>query len=188
MGVIARSEIAPVALWGIVTLNLKKAADCREKAKTDPAQADYRTDQAINWLQRAIQNGDQSSLSARHCGEPFASNGAVRRVARWTAGTKTTARSPMFWFDGQMLMTVGIDKLWSSDMLVRPAIWPNGCLARGSWRYARCPLTRLAAKPAKLSVSLRGVVSRQPLRTGDNFPTVRLNSRSGIFCRFGLKR
>jgi hypothetical protein len=100
---------------------LKKAADCREKAKTDPAQADYWTDQAINWLQRAIQNGAQSSLSARHCGEPFASNGAVRRVARWTAGTKTTARLPMFWFDGQMLMTVGIDQLWSSDMLVRPS-------------------------------------------------------------------
>lgn len=50
------------------------------------------------------------------------SNGAVRRlVAQWTTGTKTTARLPMFWFDGQMLMTVGIDQLWSSDMLVRPS-------------------------------------------------------------------
>jgi hypothetical protein len=42
---------------------LKKAADCREKAKTDPAQADYWTDQAINWLQRAIQNGGDEAIA-----------------------------------------------------------------------------------------------------------------------------
>jgi hypothetical protein len=32
---------------------LKNAAGCREKAKSDPAHADYRTNEAIVWLQRA---------------------------------------------------------------------------------------------------------------------------------------
>jgi hypothetical protein len=36
------------------------------------------------------------------------------------SGDKMTARLPRLSFDDQMLMTVGIDQLWSSDMLVRP--------------------------------------------------------------------
>jgi len=32
---------------------LKNAAGCREKAKSDPAHADYWTNEAIVWLQRA---------------------------------------------------------------------------------------------------------------------------------------
>jgi hypothetical protein len=41
-------------------------------------------------------------------------------VAPVDSGDKTTARLPILSFDDQMLMTVGIHQLWSSDMLVRP--------------------------------------------------------------------
>jgi hypothetical protein len=34
---------------------LKNAAACRERARIDPARADYWIEQAINWLQRAAQ-------------------------------------------------------------------------------------------------------------------------------------
>jgi hypothetical protein len=50
------------------------------------------------------------------------SNGTVRRLGRSVdSGDKTTARLPILSFDDQMLMTVGIDQLWSPDMLVRPS-------------------------------------------------------------------
>jgi hypothetical protein len=50
------------------------------------------------------------------------SNGTVRRLGRSVdSGDKMTARLPILSFDDQMLMTVGIDQLWSPDMLVRPS-------------------------------------------------------------------
>jgi hypothetical protein len=42
---------------------LKNAADCREKAKTEPARADYWTDEAIIWLQRAIETGGDRAIT-----------------------------------------------------------------------------------------------------------------------------
>jgi hypothetical protein len=36
---------------------LKIAADWRERAKADPARAEYWNDEAIIWLQRAIETG-----------------------------------------------------------------------------------------------------------------------------------
>lgn len=42
---------------------LKNAADCREKAKSDPAHADYWTDEAIIWLQRAIETGGDGAIT-----------------------------------------------------------------------------------------------------------------------------
>jgi hypothetical protein len=46
---------------------LKNAADCREKAKTDPAHADYWTDEAIIWLQRAIETGGDRAITYELC-------------------------------------------------------------------------------------------------------------------------
>jgi len=42
---------------------LKNAADCREKAKTDSAHAVYWTDEAIIWLQRAIEIGGNKAIT-----------------------------------------------------------------------------------------------------------------------------
>jgi hypothetical protein len=42
---------------------LKNAADCREKAKADPAHADYWTDEVIIWLQRAIETGSDRAIT-----------------------------------------------------------------------------------------------------------------------------
>ena len=42
---------------------LKNAADCREKAKGDPAHADYWTDEAIIWLQRAIETSGERPIA-----------------------------------------------------------------------------------------------------------------------------
>lgn len=42
---------------------LRNAADCREKAKTDPARAEYWTDEAIIWLQRAIETGGDRAIT-----------------------------------------------------------------------------------------------------------------------------
>jgi hypothetical protein len=42
---------------------LKNAADCREKAKSDPAHADYWTDEAIIWLQRATETGGDRAIT-----------------------------------------------------------------------------------------------------------------------------
>jgi hypothetical protein len=46
---------------------LKNAAACRERAKTDAAHADYWTDQAIDWLQRAAQTSREAvTYEVRH--------------------------------------------------------------------------------------------------------------------------
>ena len=42
---------------------LKNAADCRDKAQTDPTNADYWTDEAIVWLQRAIETGGDRAIT-----------------------------------------------------------------------------------------------------------------------------
>jgi len=42
---------------------LKNAAECREKAKTDPARADQWTDEANIWLQRASEAGGGKAIS-----------------------------------------------------------------------------------------------------------------------------
>ena len=42
---------------------LKNATDCWEKAKSDPAHADYWTDEAIVWLQRAIETGGDRAIT-----------------------------------------------------------------------------------------------------------------------------
>jgi hypothetical protein len=41
----------------------KNAAECRDKAKTDPARADHWTDEATIWLQRAIEAGGDKAIS-----------------------------------------------------------------------------------------------------------------------------
>jgi hypothetical protein len=43
--------------------HLKNAANCREKAKTDPAHADDWTDEAIIWLRRAIEAGRDTAIT-----------------------------------------------------------------------------------------------------------------------------
>jgi hypothetical protein len=48
---------------------LKNAADCREKAKSDPAHADYWADEAIIWLQRAIETGGDRPITYELRGE-----------------------------------------------------------------------------------------------------------------------
>src|SRR6266404_2473049 len=78
-------------------------------------------------------------------------------------------------------MIAGIDQPWSYDMLVRPRDLADRIAANNSLSYSRCPLMRLAAKPAKLSISPRRTVSQQSFRVGDNSLTVRLNSQCDIF-------
>lgn len=53
-------------------------------------------------------------------------------------------------------------------------------IGASAWR-ASGTSRRLALTPARLSIKRRGSASRQSLKTGDNFPTVRLNLRYGIF-------
>ena len=48
-------------------------------------------------------------------------------------------------------------------------------------RHLDCPLTRLAAKPARLSIKEARMASRRSLRIGGHSTTVRLNLRSGKF-------
>jgi hypothetical protein len=55
------------------------------------------------------------------------------------------------------------------------AIWRCEFLTRSTEIHFGCPLMRLAAKRAKLSITPRWMALRQPLRIGDSFPTVRLN-------------
>jgi hypothetical protein len=42
---------------------LVQASMCREKAQADPARYDYWIDQAIVWLQRAIQNNHRNAVT-----------------------------------------------------------------------------------------------------------------------------
>jgi hypothetical protein len=44
---------------------LKNAADCRERAKADPVNADHWIDEAVIWLQRAIGAGGDARLRTR---------------------------------------------------------------------------------------------------------------------------
>src|SRR5436190_8333706 len=50
-------------------------------------------------------------------------------------------------------------------------------------KYSRFHSMQPVAKPARLSTSLPRADSHQSLKDGDNFPTVKLNLRSGIFRR-----
>jgi hypothetical protein len=42
---------------------LDQASTCREKAEADPARYDYWIDQAIVWLQRAIQTSRENAVT-----------------------------------------------------------------------------------------------------------------------------
>jgi hypothetical protein len=63
MGVIARSEIAPVALWGIVTLILRRRPTAVKRLRPIPPRPTTGQIKAINWLQRAIQNGGDEAIT-----------------------------------------------------------------------------------------------------------------------------
>jgi hypothetical protein len=52
---VSRPASTTVTAMGDRDIFLEKATDCRNRAKNDAAHADYWTDQAINWLQRAAQ-------------------------------------------------------------------------------------------------------------------------------------
>jgi len=85
-------------------------------------------------------------------------NGCTLCGSRWTAGTKTRPQLQISEPGRSRLSVHPGGPIWFV-----PAIWRCEFLTRSSEIHFGCPLMRLAAKHARLSIRTRGMAWRQPL-------------------------
>lgn len=63
MAALAKSTAAPVTAMYQRQECIAQASACREKAQSDPARYDYWIDEAVVWLQRAIEARRESPVT-----------------------------------------------------------------------------------------------------------------------------